>query len=222
MLGQDAGDERERTTVSKVVQSVHHKVDLPVQLVIEPCLEVLVCAYLRYTNGAEPKVAIIALNEPAWLKNSFTEATSVMSMPGEELRELDKVRVANDMVVIEGILGDESGERMAQLDEVLQEYLSRMDKPDPIERHAAHMAFHRGVGEASGNTFMMKLWPVLEARMTLVLAVEQEQRHDDAPCTTRWGSVFASVIPTKFMRTYACTWWVVRKNPWKPSTPNLR
>src|SRR5699024_11254072 len=40
MLGQDAGDERERTTVSKVVQSVHHKVDLPVQLVIEPCLEV--------------------------------------------------------------------------------------------------------------------------------------------------------------------------------------
>ena len=178
LLGQDAGDESERTTVSKVVQSVHHKVDLPVQLVIEPCLEVLVCASLRYTNGAEPKVAIIALNEPAWLKNSFTEATSVMSMPGEELRELDKVRVANDMVVIEGILGDESGERMAQLDEVLQEYLSRMDKPDPIERHAAHMAFHRGVGETSGNTFMMKLWPVLEARMTLVLAVEQEQRHD--------------------------------------------
>ena len=145
-----------------------------------------------------------------------------MSMPGEELRELAKVRVANDMVVIEGILGDESGERMAQLDEVLQEYLSRMDKPDPIERHAAHMAFHRGVWEASGNTFMMRPWPVLEAEMTPVLAVEQEQRHDDAPCTNRWGSVFAAVIPTKFMRTYACTWWVVRKNPWKPSTPNLR
>src|SRR5699024_4311733 len=45
---------------------------------------------------------------------------------------------------------------------------------------------------------------------------------DDAPCTNRWGSVFAAVIATKFMRTYACTWWVVRKNPWKPSTPNLR
>ena len=103
-----------------------------------------------------------------------------MSMPGEELRELAKVRVANDMVVIEGILGDESGERMAQLDEVLQEYLSRMDKPDPIERHAAHMAFHRGVWEASGNTFMMRPWPVLEAEMTPVLAVEQEQRHDDS------------------------------------------
>ena len=106
-------------------------------------------------------------------------------------------------------------------------------------RVANDMAFHRGVGEASGNTFMMKLWPVLEAEMTLVLAVEQEQRHDysrayalheslveqeqrhdDAPCTTRWGSVFAAVIATKFMRTYACTWWVVRKNPWKPSTPN--
>ena len=138
MLGQDAGDERERTTISKVAQSVHHKVDLPVQLVIEPCLEVLVCAYLRYTNGAEPKVAIIASNEPAWLKNSFTEATSVMLMPGEELRELAKVRVANDM------------------------------------------AFHRGVWEASGNTFMMRPWPVLEAEMTLVLAVEQEQRHDDS------------------------------------------
>jgi len=50
---------------------------------------------LRYTNGAEPKAATIASNEPAWLKNSLTEATSVMSMPGEELRELAKVRVAN-------------------------------------------------------------------------------------------------------------------------------
>ena len=88
-------------------------------------------------------------------------------------------------------------------------------------RLANDMTFHRGVGEASGNTFMMKLWPVLEAEMTPVLAVEQEQRHDDAPCTTRWGSVFAAVIATKFMRTYACTWWVVRKNPSKPSTPNL-
>lgn len=61
-----------------------------------------------------------------------------MLMPGEELRELAKVRVANDM------------------------------------------AFHRGVWEASGNTFMMRPWPVLEAEMTPVLAVEQEQRHDDS------------------------------------------
>src|SRR5699024_2820358 len=29
MLSQDAGDECERTTVNKVIQSVHHKVDLP-------------------------------------------------------------------------------------------------------------------------------------------------------------------------------------------------
>lgn len=47
-------------------------------------------------------------------------------------------------------------------------------------RVANDMAFHSGVGEASGNTFMMRPWPVLEARMTLVLAVEQEQRHDDS------------------------------------------
>lgn len=47
-------------------------------------------------------------------------------------------------------------------------------------RLANDMTFHRGVGEASGNTFMMKLWPVLETEMTPVLAVEQEQRHDDS------------------------------------------
>lgn len=47
-------------------------------------------------------------------------------------------------------------------------------------RVANDMAFHRGVGEASGNTFMMRPWPVLEAEMTPVLAVEQEQRHDDS------------------------------------------
>src|SRR5699024_4998464 len=108
----------------------------PCSLLFSPAWKSSVFASLRYANGAEPKAATIASNEPAWLKNSLTEATSVMSMPGEELRELAKVRVANDM------------------------------------------AFHRGVGEASGNTFMMKLWPVLEAEMTPVLAVEHEQRHD--------------------------------------------
>src|SRR5690625_1692453 len=110
----------------------------PCSLLFSSAWKSSVSAYSRCTNGAEPKVAIIASNEPAWLKNSFTEATSVMLMPGEELRELAKVRVANDM------------------------------------------AFHRGVWEASGNTFMMRPWPVLEAEMTPVLAVEQEQRHDDS------------------------------------------
>ncbi|HJG64199.1 GntR family transcriptional regulator [Corynebacterium stationis] len=124
--------------------------------------------------------ALSQLARHGYLVQEAYRGYRVSQIHDERVRELATVRVASDMVAIEGILGDESGERMAQLDEVLREYLSRMDKPDPIERHEAHMAFHRGIWEASGNTFMMKLWPVLEAEMTLVLAVEQEQRHDDS------------------------------------------
>lgn len=62
----------------------------PCGLLLNPAWKYSVSASLRYTNGAEPKTATIASNEPAWLKNSLTEATSVMSMPGEELREAAK------------------------------------------------------------------------------------------------------------------------------------
>ena len=90
-------------------------------------------------------------------------------------------------------------------------------------RLANDMTFHRGVGEASGNTFMMKLWPVLEAEMTPVLAVEHEQRHDYSRAYALHESLVECIRcgdRDEIMRTYACTWWVVRKNPWKPSTPN--
>ncbi|MGO1374279.1 MAG: GntR family transcriptional regulator [Corynebacterium casei] len=124
--------------------------------------------------------ALSQLARHGYLVQEAYRGYRVSEIHRERVRELATVRVANDMVAIEGILGDESGKRMEQLDAVLQEYLTRMDKPDPIVRHEAHMAFHRGIWEASGNTFMMKLWPVLEAEMTLVLAVEQEQRHNDS------------------------------------------
>ncbi|PQM73358.1 GntR family transcriptional regulator [Corynebacterium sp. J010B-136] len=140
-------------------------------------VEAEVCSRLGVSRPTV-REALSQLARNGYLEQEAYRGYRVSRISAERVRELATVRVANDMVAIESILKDETGARMVQLDEVLHEYLSRTDKPDPIERHEAHMAFHRGIWEASGNTFMMKLWPVLEAEMTLVLAVEQEQRHD--------------------------------------------
>lgn len=123
--------------------------------------------------------ALSQLARDGYLVQEAYRGYRVSEITDDRVRELAEVRVANDEVAIEGILADPTGQKMADLDNVLAVYVNRMKNPSPIERHEAHMAFHRGLWEVSGNSFMMKLWPVMEAEMTLVLAVEQQQRHDD-------------------------------------------
>src|SRR5699024_498279 len=61
----------------------------PCSLLLMPEWKSSASASSRCTKGAEPKVATMASKEPAWLKNSLTDATSVMSIAGEELREAE-------------------------------------------------------------------------------------------------------------------------------------
>lgn len=123
-----------------------------------------------------------ALNQLArdgYLTQEAYRGYRVSEIVDDRVMELAEIRVVNDMAAIDAVLADPTGQRLSLLDDVLDTYRERMRNPSPLERHEAHMAFHRGIWEASGNSFMMKLWPVMEAEMTLVLAVEQHHRHDD-------------------------------------------
>ena len=50
--------------------------------------------------------------------------------------------------------------------------------PDPVIRHESHVAFHRSLWAASENALLLRLWPVTEAHLTIILAQDQAARAD--------------------------------------------
>jgi len=92
--------------------------------------------------------------------------------------DMAEVRVALDMQAAAGILEDDTGRRMGMLMTVWETYERDAFAEDPLVQHESHLAFHRGIWVASENSFLMRLWPVTEAHITIALAHDQATRHD--------------------------------------------
>ena len=94
------------------------------------------------------------------------------------LLDIADVRVALDMQAVSAILADSTGRRMQRLMAAWSDYERDAFASDPLIQHEAHIAFHRGIWAASENTFLMRMWPVNEAHITIALAHDQVTRHD--------------------------------------------
>jgi DNA-binding GntR family transcriptional regulator len=92
--------------------------------------------------------------------------------------DMADVRVALDMQAAEAILEDQSGRRMKKLMAAWAAYERDAFADDELVLHESHLAFHRGIWAASENSFLMRLWPVTEAHITIALAYDQATRHD--------------------------------------------
>lgn len=92
--------------------------------------------------------------------------------------EIARVRVALDTEAIDEILDDSTGARMARLEESWERFEGESNAADPLAVHEAHIRFHRGIWEAAGNYLLMRIWPVVEAQMTIILAYDQFTRRD--------------------------------------------
>src|SRR5699024_95866 len=96
----------------------------------------------------------------------------------DSMLEIARVRVALDTEAIDEILDDSTGARMARLEESWERFESESNAADPLAVHEAHIRFHRGIWEAAGNYLLMRIWPVVEAQMTIILAYDQFTRRD--------------------------------------------
>jgi DNA-binding GntR family transcriptional regulator len=92
--------------------------------------------------------------------------------------DMAAVRVALDMQAIEGILADDTGRRMQALMAAWRTYERTAFSDDDLLVHESHLTFHRGIWAAAENSFLMRLWPVTEAHITIALAHDQATRHD--------------------------------------------
>lgn len=95
-----------------------------------------------------------------------------------QIRDIAVARVALDMVAIDAILADETGERLAEVQRIWERFERALADHDPLAQHEAHVAFHRDIWAASGNFLLINLWPVTEAHITIALAEDQTARSD--------------------------------------------
>lgn len=100
----------------------------------------------------------------------------VANLGAAEILDIAKTRMALDEVAIDAILSDESGSRLAQVMEAWEIYRVLEFDADPVVQHDAHITFHEAIWEASENTMLMSLAPVMRAHMTIALAVDQIER----------------------------------------------
>jgi DNA-binding FadR family transcriptional regulator len=82
------------------------------------------------------------------------------------------------MFAVQDILADATGGRLERVRAAWSAYDELPFDADPIEAHEAHIDFHRRIWEASENTLLIRLWPVTEAHLTIVLAYDQATRDD--------------------------------------------
>jgi DNA-binding GntR family transcriptional regulator len=102
----------------------------------------------------------------------------VADLEADAIMDIAQNRVALDMLAAEGILDDPSGRRLARVQAAWEEYEKLPFDADPFEAHEAHIAFHRTIWVASENTLLIRLWPVIEAHITIALARDQATRND--------------------------------------------
>lgn len=102
----------------------------------------------------------------------------VADLEPQMVLDIADVRMAMDLQAVEAILADPSGRRMKLLDAAWHRYEAVAWSADALVQHEAHVALHREIWAASENLFLARLWPVVEAHVTIALAHDQVTRHD--------------------------------------------
>lgn len=102
----------------------------------------------------------------------------VASLSPQDLLDIAEVRVAIDTQAMTAVLADPTGHRMELVMQGWRDFERLALDPDPLVYHDAHLRFHRSIWAASENFMILKLWPVVEAHMTIALAQDEYTRAD--------------------------------------------
>ena len=119
---------------------------------------------------------------------------AVASLDAEAIRDLTDTRLVLDRMAIDGIWASPDGVEiggMALVEQAWSAYVQAA--PDAVSQHLAHLALHRALWQASGNSMLMRLWPVAESMSTLVLAQDQAVRRDPERARAVHGALIDAI-----------------------------
>ncbi|WP_109471911.1 GntR family transcriptional regulator [Ornithinimicrobium cavernae] len=102
----------------------------------------------------------------------------VADLTPTEVLDMARVRMALDLQATTDILSDTSGRRVARVIEAWARCAPDLASPDPLVQHDAHLELHRSIWAAAENSFLIRLWPAIQAHMTIALARDQAAQQD--------------------------------------------
>ena len=134
----------------------------------------------EWLNVSRPTVreALNQMAQEGLLVQEPYRGLRVATLDAAAIMDLASTRMALDMLAVSAIVDDASGRRMQMVEESWAEYSQVEMDPDPVIRHESHLAFHRKLWAASENALLLRLWPVTEAHLTIILAQDQAARAD--------------------------------------------
>lgn len=143
----------------------------------EKLTENRLCASLNVSRPTM-REALAQLAQEGLLVQEPYRGLRVADVDPTTIMDAARTRMALDTLAVQDILTDDTGSRMQQVEAAWREYDRLPMDADPIAAHEAHVAFHRRLWEASQNSMLIRLWPVTEAQLTILLAHDQRTRDD--------------------------------------------
>ncbi len=122
--------------------------------------------------------ALAQLSQDGLLIQEPYRGLHVADVDARTIMDTARTRMALDTLAARDILSDPTGARLREVELAWREYDRLPIDADPVEAHEAHIAFHRRIWIASENSMLIRLWPVAEAQMTILLARDQAARDD--------------------------------------------
>jgi DNA-binding GntR family transcriptional regulator len=134
----------------------------------------------EWLNVSRPTVreALNQMAQEGLLVQEPYRGLRVATLDSATIMDLANTRMALDMLAASAIVEDSSGRRLDKVEQSWAEYSQVEMDPDPVVRHESHVAFHRSLWAASENAMLLRLWPVTEAHLTIILAQDQAARAD--------------------------------------------
>jgi DNA-binding GntR family transcriptional regulator len=139
--------------------------------------EVALAARLQVSRPTLREALNVLVQEGLLVQEPY-RGFSVTALDAAAIRDIATTRVPLDLIAVRAIVEDPTGRRREAVREAWERYAAVGPDADPLDRHEAHVALHRDLWAASGNTMLIRLWPVTEALTTIALAQDQAARDD--------------------------------------------
>ncbi|MDQ8707136.1 GntR family transcriptional regulator [Streptomyces sp. LHD-70] len=122
--------------------------------------------------------AVYQLIHEGLLEQQPYRGVVVPSIDEKFITDIAAVRVALETLAARAVAEDPDGSRKARLNTAWQEYRAAHASQDATRLHQAHVALHRTIWDASGNSMLKRLWPTVEAQINVAIAVDESTRSD--------------------------------------------
>jgi DNA-binding GntR family transcriptional regulator len=122
--------------------------------------------------------ALGQLARDGWVVQVPYAGMTVASLSEQDIRDVAELRITLDLLALRSIYADSTGRRLNMVADAWGQLETYANDPDPLVRHDAHVAFHRGLWEASENQILLRQWPSMEAHIALAIAEDEAVRPD--------------------------------------------